>query len=431
MSRIGPKTAEAVLGLARTLNSQPLTRGDDFLRLLADLLRDWPDQEAAAVLNAISTRVETGEPVDTESLARWIRVHHHDAASVRDCLLVEPPSEIDILRLLSRAGSQKLVFLAKWQLAQRDVVLKKFLATQSMERVFPRELQPHPLSMSHPNIIETHLLKNDKGEPFLAERRLPLVLSDDWSSHGIQEAANLLRDIASALAFLHEKGLIHGDVKPDNIGCENNLYILLDFGICRPEDAFAEDTTPTGSLRTRAPELIVAGRDKHSKASDVWALGATVFNAITGRFPLFDQGETPPRVSKPEDRDAFIAVLSGRVEREWEQRVDCALVPEPLRGLLANVLKRNPNERPAAHRIVRVAETELSALLRHRAGATIFSPTEEIEQLNRFLPSKDVLELMPDSQRQVLQEQLKRLADAKGLTDDQKATLESLRVGIT
>jgi serine/threonine protein kinase len=145
------------------------------------------------------------------------------------------------------------------------------------------------------------------------------VLNDGWTSKGIEEAANLLRDIASALAFIQGKQLVHGDVKPDNIGFEDGRYILLDFGICRSEEAFSEDSTPTGSLRTRAPELLL-GIQTHSHASDLWALGATVYNAVTGRFPLLDVGEQPPRVSDGSRRKVFEKAL---VSGESTERVVC------------------------------------------------------------------------------------------------------------
>ena len=93
--------------------------------------------------------------------------------------------------------------------------------------------------MGHPNIIETHCLTNNQGEKFLAEELLPIVLNDDWTSSGVQEAANLLYDISSALNYIHEElKLVHGDIKPDNIGNKDGRYILLDFGICRSIKSF-------------------------------------------------------------------------------------------------------------------------------------------------------------------------------------------------
>lgn len=429
LSEIGSKTAAVTMQLNDGFAKNPLftknPRENPF-QILSESLRDWPDEEAARVLTAILARLQRSAAVDFVELKRWIRAHKNDAQAVVDCLEADPPEEITIIRLLSRAGSQKLVFLANWEIAQREVVLKRFIVPESAERLIFRELQPHPLSMAHPNIIETHLIKNKKGESFLVERRLPFVLNDGWTSKGIEEAANLLRDIASALAFIQGKQLVHGDVKPDNIGFEDGRYILLDFGICRSEEAFSEDSTPTGSLRTRAPELLL-GIQTHSHASDLWALGATVYNAVTGRFPLLDVGEHPPRVSDVSKRKAFEKALAERVRKEWSVRMNLDLVAEPLRPILSKVLARNPAERGTAEDLIRTSETELAALLREsKADSNRFSPRKQLDQLTQYLPDENILRLMPSSQQHELIKILNALKQAKGLTTLQSESIATL-----
>jgi len=426
LSAIGPKTADATKQLAQALDSVTLFRPEDLFTPMAEVMKDgWSDEGSALVIQAVKDRITSGAAIDPVALTRWIRVHKDDPNGVRDCLAVDPPDGVDIIRVLSRAGSQKVVFLANWQIAQREVVLKKFVGPDAGNRILQRESQTHPLSMAHPNIIETHILQNSKGEQFLVERRLPLVLTDEWLSNGLQEAANLLRDISSALAFLHDQGLIHGDVKPDNIGFEDGRYILLDFGICRPQGAFSVDVTPTGSLRTRAPELLTL-EGEHSKASDVWALGATVYNSFIGRYPLFDPKEKPPRISKPTERESFEKVLSLRVKNEWEQRLNLSAIPDQLRPVLGRALERNPEDRISASELVRESETHLSAVLRFREGYSNFSPSEEIEQLSRYLPDKKVLSLMPESQRRELRSRFAFLKSKKGLPKDKTEQLKSI-----
>jgi serine/threonine protein kinase len=429
LSEIGPKTAAVTMqlndGFAKTSLFTKNPRESPF-QILSESLRDWPDEEAACVLTAILARLQRSATIEFVELKRWIRAHKNDAQAVVDCLEADPPEEITIIQLLSRAGSQKLVFLANWEIAQREVVLKRFIVPESAERLIFRELQPHPLSMAHPNIIETHLIKNSKGESFLVERRLPFVLNDGWTSKGIEEAANLLRDIASALAFIQGKQLVHGDVKPDNIGFEDGRYILLDFGICRSEEAFSENSTPTGSLRTRAPELLL-GIQTHSHASDLWALGATVYNAVTGRFPLLDVGEQPPRASDGSRRKVFEKALAERVRKEWSVRMNLDLVPEPLRPILSKVLLRNPAERGTAEDLIRMSETELAAFLREsKADANRFSPRKQLDQLTQYLPNENILRLMPSSQQHELIKILNALKQAKGLTTPQSDSIAKL-----
>jgi len=428
LAELGPKTSEAISALIREgAGSTLFAPTGQLLRVLEEGLRtSWTDAEAASAISAIHECVAKQQELNPTTLARWLRAHRNDSRALTDCLQADPPDEITIIQLLSRAGSQKLVFLANWEIAQREVVLKRFIGPEAAERLIPRELQPHPLSMAHPNIIETHLLRNRKGEGFLVERRLPMVLNDSWSSHGVQEAANLLRDIASALAYLQEKQLVHGDIKPDNIGFEDGNYILLDFGICRPIGKFDADATPTGSLRTRAPEVLLGERN-HSYSSDIWALGATVYNAVAGRFPLFSPGEAPPRVSTPAEREAFEGVLRGRVRQEWSSRVDPCVVPEPLRPLLQATLDRDPDNRTTAADLVKEAEEELAGFLRASEGPSRFSPEEELEQLVAYLPGERILSLMPDSQKHQLRRRLEGLRGAKGLTSGQREKIDSLQ----
>lgn len=430
LSELGPRTAEATMQLNAYFAKSPLLNKNPKetpFSILSEAFEDWSDNEAAIVLNGLLKRLQENALIDYVALKRWVRAHKDDARAVIDCLEADPPKEITIIRLLSRAGSQKLVFLANWQIEQREVVLKRFIFPENAERLISRELQPHPLSMAHPNIIETHLLKNPKGESFLVERRLPVVLDDEWRSKGIEEAANLLRDIGSALDFIQDKQLVHGDVKPDNIGFEEGRYILLDFGICRSEDVFAEESTPTGSLRTRAPELLL-GSQKHSHASDLWALGATVYNAVTGRFPLFDVGETPPRVSHPPERARFESLLKERIRNEWTTKVNLGIVAEPLRPILSKILSYTPTERGTANDLVSTCEKELAAFLREsKEGASRFSPTKQLEQLTKYLPQEAILRLMPLSQKHELLSSLQSLKSIKGLSKAQSDSIAELQ----
>jgi len=446
LGEIGPKTQKATIALNDLGAGSELVAGTlrDIFRVLADELdkvdSKWSDDEAAKVVDAIRARLSTAQGglngeelkrLDLPTLSQWIRVHHNEAQPVIECLMTEAPEEITIIELLSRAGSQKLVFLANWHIAQREVVLKRFIAGSAAERIRRRELLSHPLSMEHPNIIETHFLKNSKNETFLVERRLPEVLRDKWRAPGVEEAANLLRDIASALAFLQQKQFVHGDIKPDNIGFEDGRYILLDFGICRSEEEFAEVGTPTGSLRTRAPELLTA-QSKHSHPCDLWALGATVFNSVVGRFPLFrPEDPPPPRISKPEDRADFETVLADRVRREYDQHVKLSEVWGPLRPILAKMLSLDPRSRGTAKEIVDLCQLELAAFLRFSEELSNFSPAEELEQMSKYLPGADVLGLMPSSQKHDLKERLSTLRQHKGLTIEQNGIIRELEARLS
>jgi serine/threonine protein kinase len=395
-------------------------------------LAEWSDpSNVVAALKAIALRLGKEAPLSMSSVRRWIEAHDHDdVPSLQECLDVLPPPEVTVHKLLPRTGSQKLVFSATWNLTQSAVVLKRFI--QSEKDLVTRELHPHPLSMVHPNIIETHLLRNTKGQEFLVERKLPTILGDHWRASGLEEASNLFRDLLEALVFLRREELVHGDIKPDNIGKEESRFILLDFGICRRASALGPDATPTGSLRTRAPELL-AGHC-HSYASDLWALGATVFNAIVGRFPLFESNtERAPRVSTPEPRREFEQLLLGRVRDAWngfvtrplnEKVQDSELVP-----ILRSILAQDPASRPPVADALKAVEDKLGPfLLTHseRRGRGALSARETNELLQFYKDNVRTVRLMPLPELYRLRD---RLRDTKpvGLPANGDSLLAELR----
>jgi len=243
--------------------------------------------------------------------------------------------------------------------------------------------------MTHPHIIETHVFRNADGEKFLVEKKLPNVLHDMWRSGGVAEGANLLFDIALALQYLHGRDLVHGDIKPDNLGFDEQRYVLLDFGVCRKLAQFDAGATATGSLRTRAPELLT-GSNGHGFASDVFALGAVVFNSLIGAFPLLEEGEEIPRVSAPERRGQKESEIQARAINEYERyvthRLQAGVEHEGMRKLLRKMLAINPLDRPNANEVVSRAHLDLVAFIRTVGRHESISIEEQLAQLDAYLP---------------------------------------------
>lgn len=429
LSQRGEQSTAATKSLAEGIETGEISleAGEAVFKTMADTLKDWTDRNSAQVIEALKKHLIEEGSVDAADLGRWIRSHKDAPDLVSECLAVKPPEDISVIEVLSQAGSQKVVYLADWSTVQREVVLKRFIGADA-DKLMPREMLPHPLSMEHPNIIETHPLSNSEGERFLVERRLSEVLSDHWRSSGIGEAANLLYDVGSALAFLQNRGLVHGDVKPDNIGYEERRYVLLDFGICRPVTEFTDEITATGSLRTRAPELLI-GNSGHSPKSDVWALGATVFNACVGRFPLFDAGEAPPRVSHPEERAKHERKLADRVGAwdQWVKKGVEEIEHVALRRLVSEALAREVDQRPDAAALVTECHSQLTAFIRGGDHVRGLSVAETIRQLSHYLANPADLRLMPPRRQHEVVGELDELGKTRGLSDGQKGQMEKLK----
>jgi serine/threonine protein kinase len=348
---------------------------------------------------------------------------------------LEAPEEFEVLGRMSQIGSQKVVYDARWKTG-RPVVLKRFIEqdVQSQGHLLERELQPHPLKMTHPHIIETHVFRNSAGENFLVEKKLSVVLDDGWRSEGVAEASNLLYDVALALQYLHGRDLVHGDIKPDNLGFDETRYVLLDFGICRKRALFEPGVTATGSLRTRAPELLM-GEAVHGFASDVFALGAVVFNSLTGSFPLFKEGEEIPRVSASKARSAKEEELKARASAEYGTFVYERLTKEVrhpgMRDLLRQMLAADPTERPDTNEIVGGAHSNLVAFIRTSSQHDSLSIEDQLDQLDAYMPIGDLTKALPRRRQIALQSTLERfMASELDETHKKLANEAARRVGM-
>ncbi len=380
----------------------------------------WSEEEFVTVFNALAVRWQTMQDLNavdlrSEDVLAWIKVHSDSgrsdvverAVAVAACVEVTPPPQVRLKSRLPMTGHQKRVFDAVWMSAggEREIVLKQFLTGAA--KLIPREMQAYPLSMMHPNIIRTYRLENpaDPASPFLAERKLTPL--QDWRFKGLIEAACVLTDIARAIAFLSDFGLVHGDIKPDNIGWEDGRYILLDFGVCRPALEF-KSSEASGSLRIRAPELL-RRTAPHSAASDVWALAASIYACQFGHFPLFAK-EDNLTWETDDERDLAERELVARLDRGWSQHRETlnALDHAALRSLLVEMLADDPKDRPEADVVLRRAVAELPALV-GVADGPLFRPWQELEQMARYLASGEDARLMPRSKAMALTERAKTL----------------------
>src|SRR6188472_862605 len=358
-------------------------------------METWPPDTREAVRAALYERLEVERrSMSVDEIAALFRAHGDDPETLLELIELKAPEEFEVLRRMSQIGSQKVVYDARWKNG-RPVVLKRFIeqGAQAQGHLLERELQPHPLRMTHPHIIETHVFRNEDGEKFLVEKKLPDVLDDGWRAGGVAEASNLLFDVALALQYLHGRDLVHGDIKPDNLGFDEERYVLLDFGVCRKQAQFDAGATATGSLRTRAPELLI-GSTGHGFASDVFALGAVVFNSLIGAFPLFDPGEDIPRVSSPDERKEKEDEIRTRAGSDYGHYVTERLLEhiehEGMRKLLGRMLAANPVERPDANEVVSKAHSDLVAFIRTVGKHESISIEEQLGQLEAYLPDGDL-----------------------------------------
>src|SRR5262249_52354083 len=104
-----------------------------------------------------------------------------------------------------------------------------------------------------------------------------------------QRAATLLRTIAEAVDYAHRLGVLHLDLKPANVLLdENGVPHVADFGLARrlEQGSAADNNGISGTPSYMAPEQCVAGAQKITPATDIWGLGAILYELVTGEPPF-------------------------------------------------------------------------------------------------------------------------------------------------
>ncbi len=118
---------------------------------------------------------------------------------------------------------------------------------------------------------------------------------------GLEEGRNIAIRLARAVATLHRAGIVHRDIKPDNVILEGNGALkLIDLGVVRVPglEEFPPEEIP-GTLAYMAPEM--AEGEAGNEATDIYALGVTMFRAFTGEYPYANaDAMSPPRRQRPQ-----------------------------------------------------------------------------------------------------------------------------------
>lgn len=199
-----------------------------------------------------------------------------------------------ILDTLGQGGMGK-VYRAHDPDLNRPVVLKLITLPDSADRAewtqrFKREVQA-AARLNHRHIVTVHDVGLEHDPPYLVMELLPSgSLKERLNQQPLpwREALALLRPLAESLAFAHQAGIIHRDVKPANVMfSQDGTLKLVDFGLARQQEEVEQVTQAGGVLGTpgyMAPEQAY-GQELDGRA-DIFAFGIILLEAITGRNPL-------------------------------------------------------------------------------------------------------------------------------------------------
>lgn len=200
-------------------------------------------------------------------------------------------------RLLGRGGFSE-VWLAIDKMTNLEIAIKVYAPGQGMDadgmKDFCKELS-QVYNLNHTNLVKPQHVDNWEGMPYLVMAYCPKgSCHRQIGAMSEEQIWRVLHDVASGLAYLHDQGIIHQDIKPDNILIDPlGNYVITDFGISIQSRSTLRKSmnvaTGSGTTAYMGPERF-SKDPKPVKASDIWSLGATIYELLTGNTPFGEIG---------------------------------------------------------------------------------------------------------------------------------------------
>ena len=245
-------------------------------------------------------------------------------------------------------GGMSRVFLAIENRLNRKVVVKVLspdLAAGVNADRFEREIQL-AAQLQQANIVPLLATGDTNGLPYFT---MPFVEGESLRARIAEKGAfsntevvSILRDVARALSYAHASGVVHRDIKPDNVLLSHGAAMVTDFGIAKAlsasrnqgnDSGITQTGTSLGSPAYMAPEQIAADPNVDHRA-DLYAFGCMGYELLVGKQPF--TAASPQRV--------LTAHLTEKPSPIGDARAD---VPRQLAAIIMRCLEKDPADRPA------------------------------------------------------------------------------------
>jgi serine/threonine protein kinase len=278
------------------------------------------------------------------------KVCPHDATPLADAPDDEDPmlgavlgGSYEIIRMVGEGGMGR-VYEARHQRLQSKRFAVKMLHPELARQPevvtrFQREAEASSV-VSHPNVVDVYdVSSSPDGRPYIVAE---LLQGEELGSHLDRvgkmtpaAAAHVVRQVCAALGAAHAAGIVHRDVKPENVflSGDGRRVKVLDFGISKvgdDKDGLTKTGTVMGTPDYMAPEQ--ARGDRVDSRADIYAVGAMLYRALTGRKPF-------------EGRDPMATLTAVLTEEPPRPSEIAAGVPLSLEHVIQKAMAKNPAER--------------------------------------------------------------------------------------
>ncbi|MFH2203596.1 MAG: protein kinase [Elusimicrobiota bacterium] len=232
-------------------------------------------------------------------------------------------------------GGMGIVYEAMDKALDRKVAIKKMrdeIHDDARQRERFLEEARIVARLHHPNIVDIHNIIEEDGDLYMIFEYVEGSTIDQILAKKrrltISEAQFIVHGVTNALSYAHTKGVIHRDLKPSNIMItKEGVVKVMDFGIARQaQDAMAASTktnTVAGTPHYMAPEQ---EQGIVRKESDIFALGACLYEMLTGERPYASPATTDSKINKRYQKASRVA---ANLPPELDALIDAALEPDP------------------------------------------------------------------------------------------------------
>ena len=345
----------------------------DCPELLTEVLERWQK------LREVEAQIDALFP--TPGLDRWATDSSHAGAD-----LPQIPG-YDVGELLGRGG-MGIVYKARHRRLNRFVALKMLIAgafAGPHERTrFQREAEV-VASLRHPNVVQVYDVGDHEGWPYFTMELLDggtLAQALSGTPQSSRHAAALLTTLAEAMQAAHQGGIVHRDLKPANILLTaESTPKIADFGVARHFDDDAALTLSGARIGTpsyMAPEQVIGKASAIGPAADIYALGALLYEMLTGRPPFRAETATETERQVIGDEPVPPGRLNPKVPRDLETICLKCLHKDPQRRYLtakalAADLKRFQRNEPITARRAGPIERATKWVRRHPTTAAMMA----------------------------------------------------------